>query len=196
MAPRSYNALRARLPGIFAGFVLSMMTAGVVCADEHPVKSGLGALADHDHPPILVRSRPVIERLAVSVVEPEDLCVSVKGNIYIADRRAKVVFRLTPAGQTELAAAEIDGLSARLRQYQWENIAGTPLASMRIRRDSPSRLTVIDAAIFPSLCSKPTVQVESPSTDKQSDSPFFPKIVILLLSRASQASRHMWTFPK
>ncbi len=110
MAQRSYKLLRARLPGIFAGLVLSMMTAGVVCAQDLPVKSGLGALAEHDHPPILVRSRPVIERLPVSVVEPADLCVSVKGNIYIADRRAKVVFRLTPAGQIELAAAGIDGL--------------------------------------------------------------------------------------
>lgn len=72
--------------------------------------TGIGALADHDHAPILIRSKPVIERLPVQVIEPVDLCVSAGGVVYVADRRAQVVFRLQPDGQTDLIATELDGV--------------------------------------------------------------------------------------
>ncbi len=78
--------------------------------DSGSNSAGIGALADHDHAPILIRSKPVIERLPVQVIEPVDICVSAGGLVYVADRRAQVVFRLQPDGQTDLVATELDGV--------------------------------------------------------------------------------------
>ena len=62
----------------------------------------LGAIAHHEHDLIRVRSKPVIERLPVKVIEPVDLKISSKGRIFIADRKAECVFRLDEYGATSL----------------------------------------------------------------------------------------------
>lgn len=67
-------------------------------------------MAGHQHQPVYVRSRPVIERLPVNVIEPTDLCISASGRMFIADRQAQVVFQLQPDGTTALAATELEGL--------------------------------------------------------------------------------------
>lgn len=81
--------------------------AGSIIAAED---SGLGSLAVHEHTPIRVHSRPVIERLAVNVIEPVDLRVSESGRIFIADARARTVFRIQSDGRVDLAAKDMDGL--------------------------------------------------------------------------------------
>jgi hypothetical protein len=60
-------------------------------ADDKPT---LNQLNSHTHQPIQVRSRPVIERLAVKVIEPVDLQLSNEGHVYVADQKAKCVFRI------------------------------------------------------------------------------------------------------
>ena len=51
-------------------------------------QSSLTALTTHRHDPIVVRSKPVIERLPVKVIQPVDLKVSADGRILVADAQA------------------------------------------------------------------------------------------------------------
>lgn len=76
-------------------------------ADEVP---RLGAIANHDHAPVRVQSKPVIERLPVKVVEPVDLVVSGKSRIFVADRKAECVFRLDEHGSVSLAIEHLSGI--------------------------------------------------------------------------------------
>lgn len=70
----------------------------------------LNQLATHSHRPIIVRSRPVIERLAVQVIEPVDLQVSRSGNIFVADSQASCIFRLDQFGSASLHAQKLPDL--------------------------------------------------------------------------------------
>ena len=54
-----------------------------------PGGGDLNELAVHPHAPLVVRSRPVIERLPVQVIEPVDLQVGHSGHIYVADAGAQ-----------------------------------------------------------------------------------------------------------
>jgi hypothetical protein len=76
-------------------------------ADEVP---GLGALVNHDHAPVRVHSKPVIERLPVKVLEPIDLVVSGKSRIFVADLKAECVFRLDEHGSVSLAIEHLSGI--------------------------------------------------------------------------------------
>lgn len=76
-------------------------------ADERP---SLGAILNHDHQPIMVRSRPVIERLPLKVIEPVDLKISVRGDVFVADRHAGCVFRIDTQGNTALMADNLPGI--------------------------------------------------------------------------------------
>ncbi|MCA9066833.1 MAG: hypothetical protein KDA96_27390, partial [Planctomycetaceae bacterium] len=69
----------------------------------------LGALTHHPHDDIVVRSRPVIERLSVNVVEPVDLCVTHDARVFVADRRLETVFRLDPDA-VHIAGSGLSGL--------------------------------------------------------------------------------------
>ena len=73
-------------------------------------QSSLTALTTHRHDPIVVRSKPVIERLPVKVIQPVDLKVSADGRIFVADAQASCVFRLDPDGQVSLAVRDIAGI--------------------------------------------------------------------------------------
>jgi hypothetical protein len=66
--------------------------------------------AGHVHSPIVVRSRPVIERLPLSVIDPVDIRISRDGTRWIADRGANAVFQVLQNGTTGLAATEISGI--------------------------------------------------------------------------------------
>lgn len=68
-------------------------------ADE---SNTLGTIANHDHSPIQVRSKPVIERLPVKVIEPIDVKLSNDGLIFVADRAAACVFRLDEHGSVSI----------------------------------------------------------------------------------------------
>ena len=63
------------------------------------------------HSPIIYRSRPVIERLPLRVVDPVDVVVSEFGDTLVADRVGKVVFRIDARGETSLLGKDFDGLS-------------------------------------------------------------------------------------
>jgi hypothetical protein len=83
---------------------LLLLPAGIASADD---VAPLGALSNHDHAPVHVRSKPVIERLPVKVIEPVDLKLSGKGRIFIADRKAQCVFRLDEYGATSLPIQDL-----------------------------------------------------------------------------------------
>ncbi len=94
--PRIASCVRQLASLAMCGSVL--IAAPAIADDVVP----LGAIANHDHNPIHVRSKPVIERLPVKVIEPVDLKISAKGRIFVADRKAECVFRLDEYGTTSL----------------------------------------------------------------------------------------------
>lgn len=97
--------------------IFNLITAAVIAgasvfapaglSDEVP---SLGTMIDHSHKPIEVRSKPVIERLPVKVVDPVDLVLNNRGQIFIADRKAECIFRLDVNGVVSLMAEELSGL--------------------------------------------------------------------------------------
>lgn len=88
--------------GSFAG--PSSALPACVAGEETP---SLGALAQHDHQPIHVRSKPVIERLPVRVISPIDLALTDDGCVLIADDKANCVFRLDASGSVSLMAENL-----------------------------------------------------------------------------------------
>jgi hypothetical protein len=102
--PRQFtlHSLLSRF-ALSAAFVVAP-TAG---ADDVP---GLGAILNHDHAPVRVNSKPVIERLPVKVLEPVDLVVAGKSLIFVADRKAECVFRLDEHGSVSLAVEHLSGI--------------------------------------------------------------------------------------
>ncbi|MBC7968154.1 MAG: hypothetical protein H7Z17_19780 [Fuerstia sp.] len=89
----------------FAGSIFAYGPS--LSAQEPP---SLGAIRNHDHAPIIVQSRPVIERLPVKVIEPVDLRIGKNGHIFVADRSAKCVFRLDSDGEVSLPVADLSDI--------------------------------------------------------------------------------------
>ncbi len=89
----------------FAGMFFVSGTS--LLAEEPP---SLGAMKHHDHAPIIVQSRPVIERLPVKVIEPVDLRIGKNGHIFVADRGAKCVFRLDSDGEVSVPVADVSNI--------------------------------------------------------------------------------------
>lgn len=75
--------------------------AGVVQADD---QSG------HRHDSLFVRSRPVIERLPLQVIDPVDVVLLKNRSCLVADRAAGTLFRLNAEGHVELLADKIHGV--------------------------------------------------------------------------------------
>lgn len=63
------------------------------------------------HQPIVVRSRPVIERLPLKVIDPIDLAITEFGATIVAERQAGIVFLLGEDGQTSILMQDQAGLS-------------------------------------------------------------------------------------
>lgn len=70
----------------------------------------LGAIRNHDHAPVIVKSRPVIERLPVKVIEPVDLRIGKAGHVFVADKSAKCVFRLDSDGEVSLPVSDLSDI--------------------------------------------------------------------------------------
>lgn len=87
----------------FRYFLLVFLVATPSFSDD-------GSLS-HKHAPIIVRSRPVIERLRLEVIEPVDVVVNSLGETLVADRTGKVVFRIDSEGETSLLGRELVGLA-------------------------------------------------------------------------------------
>ena len=98
-----------QVPGVFKIFALS--AAALLHCSVAPLtsaqESSLNAIADHSHEPIIVRSKPVIERLPVKVVRPIDLAVTSKNQILIADSGANCIFQLEEDGTVSLRAENL-----------------------------------------------------------------------------------------
>lgn len=75
----------------------------------------------HQHKPMVVRSRPVIERLALKVISPVDV-VSTDVATFVADSAGKVIFRIDSEDQTSIVGQDLDGLS-RLAAHRLGNFA-------------------------------------------------------------------------
>lgn len=71
----------------------------------------LAADTGHNHKPIQVRSRPVIERLPLRVIEPVDVVVNGLGETLVADRIGKVVFRVDAEHETSVMGQNLEGLT-------------------------------------------------------------------------------------
>lgn len=69
-------------------------------------------IADDDchHQPMVVRSRPVIERLRLQVVHPEDLAITKFGATVVAERHAGIVFLLSEDGEASILKEGVKGL--------------------------------------------------------------------------------------
>jgi hypothetical protein len=65
---------------------------------------------DHQHSLIVVRSAPVIQRLAVRVIHPTDVVVAASGDTLVADKVGKMVFRVDAVDETSILGKELDGL--------------------------------------------------------------------------------------
>ena len=103
-----FSPLAAAQNGAGATAVNNSGPSGAVSAASD--RGSLNALVTHRHEPIVVRSKPVIERLPVKVIQPVDLQVSSDGRIFVADAQAGCVFRLDPDGQVSLAARDLAGI--------------------------------------------------------------------------------------
>ncbi len=79
--------------------------------NESPAEEGHQSENSHRHDPIVVRSKPVIERLPVSVIDPVDVTVSRSGSIYVADAKAETVFRIASDGLVDTPLREATGLT-------------------------------------------------------------------------------------
>ncbi len=102
-----------------SAFSLSRITASIcftvsITAFVMPLRAeeppSLGAMKYHDHAPIVVQSRPVIERLPVKVIDPVDLRIGKTGHIFVADKTAKCVFRLDSDGEVSLPVADLSNI--------------------------------------------------------------------------------------
>lgn len=77
------------------------MAASVEAGDE----------SDHSHAPIVVRSRPVIERVPVQVINPVDVAMTTAADTLVADSLGNFVFLVRADGNTSLLGQHLQGLS-------------------------------------------------------------------------------------
>lgn len=89
------------------------------------------AIADdgtaHQHSPIFVRSRPVIERIPLDVISPVDV-VSTDVATFVADSVGNVIFRIDSEGKTSLVGQNLVNLN-RLAAHRLGNFALTATAN-------------------------------------------------------------------
>lgn len=102
------NVLRRSSIIALMGFMLAASgnsTGRQVCAAGQD--GALSQLATHHHSPIVVHSRPVIERIPVQVIHPTDLCSGPDGILFVADSAARCVFQIGSDGNVALAVKDI-----------------------------------------------------------------------------------------
>jgi len=80
------------------------------CLVHSPAATADEPSVAHKHAPLVVRSRPVIERLPVQVIQPIDLQVARSGAIFVADSQANCIFRLDQFSAVSLLAQNLPGI--------------------------------------------------------------------------------------
>ncbi len=98
-----------RIAGLIT-ILSSLLFATPISAVSDDEKPSLNQLEGHSHDPIIVRSKPVIERLAVKVIEPIDLKLSSAGQVFVADQKAECVFRLDSDGSVSLPVEKLPNI--------------------------------------------------------------------------------------
>lgn len=101
-----------------AGLTVACLVCTTVVLADEPASRGPATSAGSDlnelsvdpHAPLVVRSRPVIERLPVQAIEPVDLQVGHSGHIYVADAGAQCIFRLDSFSRVSLHSRDLAGL--------------------------------------------------------------------------------------
>ena len=66
---------------------------------------------NHVHEPMTVRSRPVIERVPLKVIDPVDVVITESGSTLVADRVGKVVFLVDSLQEASVLSRNLNGLS-------------------------------------------------------------------------------------
>lgn len=75
---------------------------------------GSVAIADdgaHQHAPIIVRSRPVIARIPLKVIDPVDIVTTRYEETLVADAVGRVIFRIDSVGQSSVLAKDLSNLT-------------------------------------------------------------------------------------
>lgn len=111
----------------------------------------VAATADDPHPhrPILVPSRPVIERVPLSVIDPIDVTITEFGDTLVADAGGKMLFRVTTDGIANVLGKNLTGISRVVDSRQLgPHALLTDQKSSRVLRftDSGMQQTVINFA--------------------------------------------------
>ena len=158
------NLCSMTTPRIVRAVVAMLLFTATGFAQDAP-DSSLGALESHPHDPIVVRSRPVIERLPVSVVEPTDIQTTPGGDLLIADRKAQTVIRLSETGESSIVSRDhagvhrlhtdrddnvfvlsVSGNSSQIEQITPEGkhvpLCSLPFAAVAFTRDSVGEMIV------------------------------------------------------
>lgn len=160
--PTRFGWLRSRARRFMGCWCFCCLTAALsapVVAQTVPGDSSarvapLNALATHRHDPIIVRSKPVIERLPVKVIQPVDLQVTSDGRILVADVQARCVFRLDSDGQVSLAVRDL----ADIRRIQADRdgslyvLTGTGGESSLYQSTPDGQTVHLHTLHFPVIC--------------------------------------------
>lgn len=75
-----------------------------------PISGQCNDVTECQHQPIVVRSRPVIERLPLKVIDPIDVVITEFGATVVAERQAGIVFLLSEDGETSILLQDQVGL--------------------------------------------------------------------------------------
>lgn len=86
---------------ILAAILIFCLSTATVRCDEP---------AECQHQPITVKSRPVIERLPLKVIDPVDVAITEFGATLVADRQAGIVFLLTEDGGASVLIEDCQSL--------------------------------------------------------------------------------------
>lgn len=88
--------------------ILFMMSLSAIALPQAAMSDDV---TDHSHKPITMRSRPVIERVPIKVIDPVDVTITHFGDTLIADRVGNVVFRVDTLQETSIVARDLINIS-------------------------------------------------------------------------------------
>lgn len=110
--------------------LLERIFALVFCLMSAP----LAAQQTHLHKPLIVRSRPVIERVPVQVIRPADVLVNSLKETLVADSAAGMLFRIGPLGTVHTLGRDLKNI---------ERVADSPQLGVYalIREENSGRIT-------------------------------------------------------
>ncbi|MCA9048872.1 MAG: hypothetical protein KDA89_09105 [Planctomycetaceae bacterium] len=91
--------------------LLFPLTALLLCCSVDVVGEVVAGEEEHQHTPLVVRSRPVIERLPARVVDPCDVALTLHGDTLVADRAGRLVLSIDQFGETHLVARNLNHVS-------------------------------------------------------------------------------------